>query len=129
MSLEDARYKVIRCFPSEVANAYGQNIHDPRSGEILQSYVCVDHNVMTLLHDWYMVQASPNDPRARTMKFSDELMGTLIFFFQAEDGIRDVAVTGVQTCALPISRTPGLTNRPTGLPCAPHIRRNRACPP
>ena len=25
-----------------------------------------------------------------------------IFFFQAEDGIRDVAVTGVQTCALPI---------------------------
>src|SRR2546422_4847862 len=27
------------------------------------------------------------------------------FFFQAEDGIRDVAVTGVQTCALPISWT------------------------
>src|SRR2546422_7891863 len=29
--------------------------------------------------------------------------GERIFFFQAEDGIRDVAVTGVQTCALPIS--------------------------
>src|SRR3989449_4740509 len=29
---------------------------------------------------------------------------TCFFFFQAEDGIRDVAVTGVQTCALPISR-------------------------
>src|SRR3989449_3321332 len=28
--------------------------------------------------------------------------GMLFFFFQAEDGIRDVAVTGVQTCALPI---------------------------
>src|SRR2546429_5261644 len=28
--------------------------------------------------------------------------GELPFFFQAEDGIRDVAVTGVQTCALPI---------------------------
>src|SRR5205809_6985961 len=28
------------------------------------------------------------------------------FFFQAEDGIRDVAVTGVQTCALPISLNP-----------------------
>src|SRR5216684_4820798 len=27
----------------------------------------------------------------------------LFFFFQAEDGIRAVAVTGVQTCALPIS--------------------------
>src|SRR2546429_1457719 len=29
-------------------------------------------------------------------------MHTSFFFFQAEDGIRDVAVTGVQTCALPI---------------------------
>src|SRR5205809_3558836 len=28
---------------------------------------------------------------------------SFFFFFQAEDGIRDVAVTGVQTCALPIS--------------------------
>src|SRR2546429_7260913 len=31
-----------------------------------------------------------------------EMVG--VFFFQAEDGIRDVAVTGVQTCALPISQ-------------------------
>src|SRR2546422_7346663 len=30
------------------------------------------------------------------------LIGFFFFFFQAEDGIRDVAVTGVQTCALPI---------------------------
>src|SRR3712207_7005141 len=29
-----------------------------------------------------------------------------LFFFQAEDGIRDIGVTGVQTCALPISRAP-----------------------
>ena len=29
----------------------------------------------------------------------------LFFFFQAEDGIRDTSVTGVQTCALPISAT------------------------
>src|SRR2546427_1579991 len=29
-------------------------------------------------------------------------MFTLFFFFQAEDGIRDLTVTGVQTCALPI---------------------------
>src|SRR5437762_4349053 len=33
----------------------------------------------------------------------DTLVGSvLIFFFQAEDGIRDTSVTGVQTCALPI---------------------------
>src|SRR2546422_7395263 len=35
------------------------------------------------------------------------------FFFQAEDGIRDVAVTGVQTCALPISR-PGRVEARSG---------------
>src|SRR2546429_6956901 len=33
-----------------------------------------------------------------------DIMTLGIFFFQAEDGIRDVAVTGVQTCALPISQ-------------------------
>src|SRR2546430_10116448 len=32
------------------------------------------------------------------------MCGLLFFFFQAEDGIRDLTVTGVQTCALPISR-------------------------
>src|SRR5256885_6191881 len=31
------------------------------------------------------------------------------FFFQAEDGIRDYKVTGVQTCALPISLAPRVT--------------------
>src|SRR2546429_3929888 len=36
------------------------------------------------------------------------------FFFQAEDGIRDVAVTGVQTCALPICQRIG----PEGYVCA-----------
>src|SRR3989449_9843020 len=34
------------------------------------------------------------------------------FFFQAEDGIRDVAVTGVQTCALPISLVPESVAQP-----------------
>src|SRR3712207_2820647 len=29
----------------------------------------------------------------------------MVFFFQAEDGIRDIGVTGVQTCALPISKS------------------------
>src|SRR3712207_6864943 len=36
------------------------------------------------------------------------ILQVFVFFFQAEDGIRDIGVTGVQTCALPISvrRTP-----------------------
>ena len=39
------------------------------------------------------------------MLFNNKWVGTcvnLFFFFQAEDGIRDIGVTGVQTCALPI---------------------------
>src|SRR5439155_11305241 len=40
----------------------------------------------------------------------------LLFFFQAEDGIRDGHVTGVQTCALPISWTDNVT-KTTG----PHV--------
>src|SRR5207245_5788572 len=36
------------------------------------------------------------------------------FFFQAEDGIRDATVTGVQTCALPISRPIQLDGEPWG---------------
>src|SRR5690606_9290060 len=47
------------------------------------------------------------------------------FFFQAEDGIRDFHVTGVQTCALPISifPTPAIGSRTL---CAPYSRRIRA---
>src|SRR3712207_8512346 len=36
------------------------------------------------------------------------------FFFQAEDGIRDIGVTGVQTCALPICPSGGPSGRGRG---------------
>src|SRR2546430_11287496 len=40
-----------------------------------------------------------------------------LFFFQAEDGIRDLTVTGVQTCALPIwELQPWITSARTSLP-------------
>src|SRR5688572_31760035 len=45
------------------------------------------------------------------------------FFFQAEDGIRDLTVTGVQTCALPISTpTRATPTRATPRARAPHPR-------
>lgn len=79
-SLYDARHNAIIYKPSEVANASGPHVHDPRSGEILETHINWYHNVMQLLHDWYMIQAGPNDVRARSMIFSDELMGQLIRF-------------------------------------------------
>src|SRR5690606_40669326 len=48
-------------------------------------------------------------------------------FFQAEDGIRDFHVTGVQTCALPISRTNPRALRRS--PCAPAARTDRRTSP
>src|SRR5215217_9172231 len=39
----------------------------------------------------------------------------VVFFFQAEDGIRDIGVTGVQTCALPISGRVTVPAGPAGV--------------
>src|SRR6266498_2876552 len=39
------------------------------------------------------------------------MVSVVFFFFQAEDGIRDADVTGVQTCALPISLADGSSIR------------------
>lgn len=85
MSLDDARYSVIRYLPSETQNAYGPRIVDPRSGEIIESHICWYHNVMNLLKKWYMVQCGPLDKRARTMTFDDELMGSLIQFVSCHE--------------------------------------------
>lgn len=85
MSLEDARFSVIRYLASPIANAYGPNVHDPRSGEILESHIGWYHNVMTLVHDWYQVQAGMIDPRARKIKYDEELMGDLIRFVSSHE--------------------------------------------
>lgn len=84
-SLEDARYSAIVYKPSVIPNASGPNVHDPRSGEILESHINWYHNIMTLLRNWYFVQCSPVDPRARKMKFDDELMGQLIRFVSSHE--------------------------------------------
>ena len=85
MSMEDARYCVIRYLASPIENAYGPNVHDPRTGEILESHICWYHNVMSLLHDWYMIQASSIDEAAQKMNFDEELMGELIRFVSSHE--------------------------------------------
>src|SRR6266446_552958 len=45
------------------------------------------------------------------------------FFFQAEDGIRDYKVTGVQTCALPISTPRRIARSVDGTAASIHARR------
>jgi hypothetical protein len=85
VSMEDARYSVLRYLPSETENAYGPRIVDPRSGEIIEAHICWFHNVMNLLTKWYMVQCGAVDKRAQTMKFDDKLMGELIRFVSSHE--------------------------------------------
>lgn len=82
---EDARYSVIRYFPSDIQNAYGPSVVDPRSGEIIESDIGWFHNVMNLLRNWYLIQTAAVNPKARGVKFEDEVMGELIRFVSAHE--------------------------------------------
>ncbi len=77
---EDARYSSIRWLPATIENAMGPHVHDPRSGEILESDILMYHNVLKLSRDWYFVQASPNDPRAQHLPLPDDLIAELITY-------------------------------------------------
>ncbi|MEL7162595.1 MAG: DUF5117 domain-containing protein, partial [Bacteroidota bacterium] len=55
-SPEDVRYSVIRYVSTDIQNAMGPHVHDPRTGEILESDIIWYHNVMRLLRNWYLIQ-------------------------------------------------------------------------
>ena len=82
---EDARYSVIRYLASDVQNASGPHVHDPRSGEILESDIQWYHNVMNLVRNWYFIQTAAANEEARGVTFSDEVMGELIRFVSAHE--------------------------------------------
>jgi len=84
-SPEDARYSVIRWLPSTIENASGPHVHDPRTGEILESDIQYYHNIMNLQRSWYFLQAGPLDPRAQKLPLPDDLMGTLLEFVVAHE--------------------------------------------
>ncbi|MEG0724500.1 MAG: zinc-dependent metalloprotease [Mucinivorans sp.] len=84
-SLDDARHSAIVYKPSTIPNASGPHVHDPRTGQILESHVNWYHNVMSLVRNWYMLQAGPNDKRAQKLEFPEELMGDLIRFVSSHE--------------------------------------------
>jgi len=84
-SPEDARYSVIRWLPSTIENASGPHVHDPRTGEILESDIQFYHNIMNLQRSWYFLQAGPLDPRAQRLPLPDDLMGTLLEYVVAHE--------------------------------------------
>jgi hypothetical protein len=84
-SPEDVRYSVIRYISTDIQNAQGPHVHDPRTGEILESDILWYHNVMQLLRNWYFTQTAAINPEAQKAKFRDEVMGELIRFVCAHE--------------------------------------------
>jgi hypothetical protein len=84
-SPEDIRHTMIRWLPSTTENAVGPNVHDPRTGEILNGSVRMFHNVMNLNRSWYFTQAAAIDPRARKLPMPDSLSGRLLQFVVAHE--------------------------------------------
>lgn len=84
-SPEDVRYSVIRYISTDIQNAQGPHVHDPRTGEILESDILWYHNVMNLLRNWYFTQTAAINPEAQKAQFRDEIMGELIRFVCAHE--------------------------------------------
>ena len=82
---EDARYSTLRWLPSTTENAMGPHIHDPRTGEILESDIILYHNLLKLARDWYFVQASPNDPKAQSLPLPDDLVSDLVTYIVSHE--------------------------------------------
>jgi hypothetical protein len=82
---DDIRYSTVRWFASEIPNAYGPNVHDPRTGQILESDIGMYHNVLTLLRNWYFVQTAAANPKARARNFDTDVMGRLLRFVVAHE--------------------------------------------
>ncbi len=82
---EDVRHQMIRWLPSNIENAYGPAISDPRTGEILDSKIGFFHNVMNLARNWYFVQAGAVDPACDKLPLPDELMGRMLEYIAAHE--------------------------------------------
>ncbi|MEE8154929.1 MAG: zinc-dependent metalloprotease [Phycisphaerales bacterium] len=82
---EDARISAIRWLPANIKNAFGPQVHDPRTGEILEADVRMYHDVQKLVRDWYFVQAAAVDERAQSLPMPDDLVGELIRFVVAHE--------------------------------------------
>lgn len=84
-SPEDARYSVIRYLASDIQNASGPHVSDPRTGQILESDIQWYHNVMNLVRNWFFIQTAAANPDAQRVEFSDEVMGELIRFVSSHE--------------------------------------------
>ncbi len=84
-SPEDVRYSVMRYITNPIQNAQGPHVHDPRTGQILESDILWYHNIQNLLRNWFFVQTAAANPIAQTAKMPDEVMGEMLRFVMAHE--------------------------------------------
>ncbi len=74
----DSRHSVIRWVAQPVENAFGPNIYDPRTGEVLAGRVYLNDDLLKWLERVYVTQAGAVDPRAQSLPLPDALMGEIL---------------------------------------------------
>jgi len=83
--IDDVRYSVVTYAASEMANAMGPSVIDPRSGEIIEADIIWWHNVMSILHAWIRLQTGAVDPAARGNTLPTEVMGNAVRFVSSHE--------------------------------------------
>lgn len=78
--MDDARYNTVTYAASEVSNAMGPSVVDPRSGEVIGADVMWWHNVMKAIRHWMRLQTGLYQPGARGNVADEKLMGQAITY-------------------------------------------------
>ncbi|MDE6038300.1 MAG: zinc-dependent metalloprotease [Duncaniella sp.] len=114
---DDINYSVLTYAASKMSNAMGPSITDPRSGEIIEADIIWWHNVLDILRDWIVVQTGAVDPRVRTHKLPDEVMGDAMRFVACHEvghslGLRHnmIASSSIPTDSLRSERFTSMLN-------------------
>jgi hypothetical protein len=84
-SPEDVRYSTMRYITNPIQNASGPHVHDPRSGQILESDIQWYHNIQNLLRNWLFIQTAAANPDAQKVKVADDVMGEMLRFVMAHE--------------------------------------------
>jgi hypothetical protein len=82
---EDAEINVVRWLPTNIPNAMGPIIYDPRSGEILGSHIQIFPRVATWASSYYYLMAKDLDPEVKSLPLGEEKLGELLTYIVAHE--------------------------------------------
>ncbi|OFO51494.1 peptidase M10A/M12B [Porphyromonas sp. HMSC077F02] len=77
---DDLSHSSITYIASEMKNAMGPSVYDPRSGEIIQADIIWWHNVLEMLRNWLILQTGAQNPEAASWDLPEDLLGDAMRF-------------------------------------------------